>query len=155
MEDVREVTYVVHNAASDPRMVIVEHPVENGWTLKPEVKPTETSASFYRFSVAIQAGETVRLHAGERQTIAMRYQLVDIADMFKFLVEGPHLKPWHDKLMPLVMAHARVVELETQLAANQQAIDRVTSDSKRLHDNIQGYGTVPRNATLLAATPAK
>ena len=45
VEDVREVTYVVHNAAPDARTVVVEHPVENGWKLTSEVKPAETSAS--------------------------------------------------------------------------------------------------------------
>ena len=53
-EQIREVTYLVHNAASDARDVIIEHPLEDGWKLNSEVKPVETSASSYRFRAIAQ-----------------------------------------------------------------------------------------------------
>lgn len=148
VQEVREITYVVHNAAADPRTVIVEHPVEDGWTLNSEVKPAETSASFYRFRVATQAGETVRLHVGEAHTFATRMGLVDQPDMIQFLANGPHLKAWRDHLLPIVAAHAKVRDLETQLDANQKETDRLIADQKRLHDNLAGLRDSPEERAL-------
>lgn len=139
VEDVREVTYVVHNAATDARTVVVEHPVENGWTLTSEVKPAETSASFYRFSIAAKAGDTVRLQVGEAHTEAIRYQLADMQDsMLELIVNTPNPKPWHLVLAPVLAARTKVHDLDTQIDANQKEMDRLTADQKRLHDNLAG-----------------
>ena len=56
-----EITYVVHNAATDSRTVVVEHPVRQGYTLDSDPKPEETTPTLYRFRVAAAPGETVRL----------------------------------------------------------------------------------------------
>jgi len=138
-EQVRELTYLVHNAAADPRTVIVEHPVENGWTLNSEVKPVETSASYYRFSVIARPNETVRLHVGETHMNIVRYQIVDMQDSaLQFIVNNPNPKPWHQALAPVLAARTRVHDLESALDANQKGMDRLVADQKRLHDNLQG-----------------
>ena len=139
VEDVRDVTYVVHNAAPDARTVVVEYPVENGWTLTSEVKPAETSASFYRFSVAAKAGDTVRLQVGEAHTDAIRYQIADMQDsMLEFIVNNPSPKPWHQVLAPVLAARTKVHDLDMQIDANQKDMDRLGADQKRLHDNLAG-----------------
>jgi hypothetical protein len=139
-EEVREVTYVVHNAASDARNVIVEHPVQDGWKLTSEAKPVETSATLYRFSVAAQPGETVRLHVGEAHTGAMRYQLTSVQDdQLQIIVNGSGNRAAVEKaLAPVLAARAKVHDLDTQLEAKQNDIDRLAEDQKRLHDNLAG-----------------
>ena len=119
--EIREVTYVVHNAATDSRNVIVEHPVQYGWKLTSEVKPVETSASFYRFSVATQPGETVRLHVGESHTQGVSYQLTGIGDdQLQVILSGSDERPAVEKaLAPVLAARAKVHELDTQIDAKQ------------------------------------
>ncbi|MGA7352452.1 MAG: hypothetical protein WBX06_14915, partial [Acidobacteriaceae bacterium] len=139
-EEIREVTYVVHNAASDSRNVIVEHPVQSGWKLTSEVKPVETSASFYRFSVAAQAGETVRLHVGESYTQGVSYQLTGVGDdQMEVILNGSGDRLAIQKaLAPVLAARARVHDLDTQIDVKQAAIDDLAADQKRLHDNLAG-----------------
>lgn len=139
-EEVREVTYVVHNAAAETRNVIIEHPVEDGWKLTSEAKPVETSASFYRFSVVAQPGATVRLHVGEAKTGALRYQLTAIEDdqLQVILAGSGNRAAVEQALAPVLAARSRVHDLEAQLDAKQKDIDRVEADSKRLHDNFVG-----------------
>ncbi len=139
-EEIREVTYVVHNAASDARNVIVEHPVQDGWKLTSETKPVETSASFYRFSVVTQPGETVRLHVGQAHTGALRYQLTGIQDdQLQVILTGSGSRAAVEQaLAPVLAARAKVHDLDTQMDAKQQDIERVEADSKRLHDNLVG-----------------
>ncbi|HEV3315514.1 MAG TPA: carboxypeptidase regulatory-like domain-containing protein, partial [Candidatus Angelobacter sp.] len=51
-------TYTVRNSDSEPREVVLEHPVRPGWKLAKDLKPEETSASFYRFRVKVPPRET-------------------------------------------------------------------------------------------------
>jgi hypothetical protein len=104
-----------------------------------EVKPAETSASFYRFSVDAKAGDTVRLQVGEAHTEAIRYQIADMQDsMLEFIVNNPNPKPWHQVLAPVLAARTKVHDLDTQIDANQKETDRLSADQKRLHDNLAG-----------------
>ena len=150
-EEIREVTYVVHNAASEARNVIVEHPVQNGWKLTSEVKPVETTATLYRFSVATQPGETVRLHVGEAHTQGVSWQLTTIQDdQLQVIVTGNNAdRPALEKaLAPVLAARARVHDLDTQLSAKQTEIDRLAADQKRLHDNLEGLKDSPEERAL-------
>ncbi len=139
-EEVREVTYMVHNAAADAREVIIEHPVEDGWKLTSEVKPVETSASYYRFSVATQPGETVRLHVGQAHTGVVRYELSAIGDdQLQVILKGnSNPAAVEQALAPVLAARSKVHDLDTQIDAKQKDVDRVEADSKRLHDNLVG-----------------
>ena len=51
-------TYIVHNADTAPREVILEHPIKPGWKLLDEMKPEESSATRYRFRVTGEPGKT-------------------------------------------------------------------------------------------------
>ena len=139
-EQIRGVTYVVHNAATDARDVIVEHPVQSGWTLNSDPAPVETTPSWYRFNVVTPPGETVRLHVGEVHPERTVYQLTGISDdQFTIMLSGTGDRPAIERaLAPVLSARAKVHDLEMQIAAKQKAIDDVEADSTRLHNNLQG-----------------
>jgi hypothetical protein len=139
-EQLREVTYVVHNAAADARTVIVERPVEDDWKLKSDPAPVETTASNYRFRVLAGAGETTRLHVAETHTDFSRWQLVDLDnDQLRVVLAGQdNVAAVQQALTPVLRERARVHALDAQIAAKQKDIDRVEADSTRLHTNIQG-----------------
>jgi len=149
-EEIREVTYVVHNAATDARTVLVEHPVQNGWKLTSEVQPAETTPSFYRFTVAMQPGETARLHVGEAQMLGQRYQLTAIEDdQLQVIVNGGGNRAAVEQaLAPVLAARARVHDLDTQIEGKQKDIDRRTEDQKRLHNNLAGLKDSPEERAL-------
>ncbi len=149
-EETREVTYVVHNAASDARKVLVEHPVQNDWKLTSEVKPVETTPTLYRFSVATPPGETVRLHVGEAHTQGVRYQLTSLSDdQLQVILNGNANRPAVEKaLAPVLAAHAKVHDLDTQIDANEKETDRLAGDQKRLHDNLAGLKNTPEEKAL-------
>jgi hypothetical protein len=149
-EEIREVTYVVHNAASDARNVLIEHPVQNGWKLNSDTKPVETTASLYRFSAVTQPGETVRLHVGESHTQGVRYQLTNIQDdQLQIILNGSgNRSAVETALAPVLAARAKVHDLDTQIDAKQQDIDRLAEDQKRLHDNLDGLKDSPEERAL-------
>ena len=54
--------YTIRNADTESRQVIVEHPAEEEWELTPSTpKPEESSESFHRFHVSVEAGKTAEL----------------------------------------------------------------------------------------------
>lgn len=139
-DEISERTYVVHNAASEARNVIIEHPVRDGWKLTSEVKPVETSASSYRFRVRTQPNETVSLHIGEARTLSARYELASLTDdQLQVLICGRAGSPQlQQALSPVLDAKARVNDLDRQLKQKQDEINRIAADQKRLHDNLEG-----------------
>jgi hypothetical protein len=139
-EQLREVTYVVHNAAPDARTVILEHPVDDGWKLTSDPQPVETTPDNYRFRVVAGAGETTRLHVGETHTDFTRWQLVDLdnTQLHVILAGDDNLPAMQQALAPILDARAKLHALDAQMAAKQKDIDRVEADSTRLHTNIQG-----------------
>jgi len=138
--EINERTYTVHNAASEPRNVIVEHPMREGWVLTSEVKPVETSASSYRFRVVTQPNETVSLHVGEAHTFSTRYELTSITDdqMLLLIRGGAGNVQVQQALQPVFDAKARLNDLDRKTQQKQSEITRIVEDQKRLHDNLAG-----------------
>jgi hypothetical protein len=138
--EVSEQTYSVHNAAAEPRNVIIEHPMRDGWKLTSEVKPAETSASSYRFRVITQPSETVSLHVGEAHTLSTRYALTAITDdQMQWLIRGSSGSPeLSQKLQPIFDAKRQLNDLDRHIKQKQDEIGRVVDDQKRLHDNLSG-----------------
>ena len=154
--DIAEVEYLVHNAAAEPRLVIVEQPVRQGWILDSlsgnsgDPKPAETTPSVYRFRVATAPGETVRLHLGERRPHTESYRLADTGDqqltvLLRNANAGPALLA---QLEPVFAARRNLAALDTQVTAKQQQIQTITDDQKRLRDNLAALKNSPEERSL-------
>lgn len=135
---VAEVEYLVHNAAPDARVVIVEQPRRAGWDLDSDPKPAETTPTAYRFRVATAAKETVRLHIGERRTFEQHFRLVDSSDqqLTVFLQNAKAGPAVMQQLEPVFAAKRAVAALDAQIREKQDAISQLVNDQKRVRDNL-------------------
>ena len=136
--EVAEVEYLVHNAAPDARMVIVEQPRRAGWDLDSDPKPDETTPTAYRFRVATAPKETVRLHIGERHIFEQRFRLVDSTDqqLMVFLQNAKAGPAVMQQLEPVFAAKRAVAALDAQIREKQDAISQLVNDQKRVRDNL-------------------
>jgi hypothetical protein len=136
--EVAEVEYLVHNAAPEGRMVIVEQPRRAGWELDSDPKPAETTATAYRFRVATSPRETVRLHIGERHTFEQHFRLVDSTDqqLMVFLQNAKASSAVMQELEPVFAAKRAVAALDAQIGEKQSAINELVEDQKRVRDNL-------------------
>jgi len=136
--EVAEVEYLVHNAAPDARMVIVEQPRRAGWDLDSDPKPEETTPTAYRFRVATEPKQTVRLHIGERHTLDEYFRLVDSTDqqLTVFLRNAKASAAVMQQLEPVFAAKRAVAALDAQIREKQDAINQLVNDQKRLRDNL-------------------
>jgi hypothetical protein len=149
--DVAEVEYLVHNAAPEPRTVIVEQPVRQGWTLDSETKPAETTPTAYRFRVAVEPRKADTLHIAERHTNYEYIRLVDrsIEDI-TLLIQNAKASPAFLKaLQPVFDLHNQVVELDAQIKAHDTQVTEITKDQDRLRENMKALkGSAEERALL-------
>ncbi len=143
--EIAEVEYLVSNAAPDARTVIVEQPRRPGWTIDSasgpqanDPKPTETTPTVYRFRVATNPKETVRLHIGERHTLDEYFRLVDATEeqLTVFLHNANASPSLMQQLEPIFAAKRAVATLDGQIDGKQTAIGQLVEDQKRLRDNL-------------------
>jgi hypothetical protein len=136
--EVAEVEYLVHNAAPDARVVIVEQPRRAGWDLDSDPKPAETTPTAYRFRVATPPKETVRLHIGERRTLEQHFRLVDSSDqqLTVFLQNAKAGPVVMQQLEPVFAGKRAVAALDAQIREKQDAISQLVNDQKRVRDNL-------------------
>ncbi len=153
---IAEVEYLVHNAAAEPRLVIVEQPRRQGWSLdsaedrSSDPKPAETTPTVYRFRVLTAPGETVRLHLGERLPLTQKFRLVDDSDeQLTQQLRGANASPaLLAQLEPVFAARRTLASLETQIMAKQHDTQAIMDDQKRLRDNLSTLRSTPDERAL-------
>lgn len=128
--EVREVTYVVHNSATTPRTVVLEHPVDQRFKLTSDIKPDETTATVYRFRLNAAPGATIKLPVSQLHRGVVSYHLLNASDDQIALI----LREGHDD-PKLAAALAPIIEARTHAAEAQIAVDQTQSRLKSLHDD--------------------
>ena len=73
-------TYTFRNEDTNPRTVIVEHPMRLGYELRSDVKPVETTAAWKRFRLEVGAKQTATLVVEEARTEQTTYALTNLND---------------------------------------------------------------------------
>lgn len=137
-QETRKRTYVIRNAAADPRVVVLEHPFLDGWKLDSQVKPVETTPSVYRFRTLVAPGDTVQLPIRETHTDETVYELANMGgDQLDALISGGDNAALTKALAPVAAALSKVHELDSQIAAKQSQITTAEADSTRLANNLK------------------
>jgi len=72
--------YVIRNADTTPRDVVVEYQVRSDWKLIDTLKPDETTTNSYRFRVPVEAGKSSELLVEEYSPQDTQYQLASLED---------------------------------------------------------------------------
>ncbi len=147
--EVSDQNWLVHNAAPEPRTVIVEQPRLPGYTLAVDEKPEETTANAYRFRVAVQPGATTPLHVAQRRTVGTRYELANIDSdrLLLILREDGDPPAVLSALQPVLAAKRHLSDLDGQIAQHENRIGEITNDQNRLRSNLQALkGTAEERA---------
>ncbi len=150
--DLAELTYDVRNAAPDPRTVILEHPLRQGWELTSETKPAETTPSAYRFRLLVPAAQTSHLHVAERHTNYEYIRLIDrTEDQLLLLLRNAKANAATlATLQPVFDAHHAVLALDEQIRAREAEIASITADQTRLRENMKALKGTPEEKALLS-----
>jgi hypothetical protein len=137
--DLREITYVLHNAAPEARTVVLEHPLEKDFKLDDATtKPTETTATVYRFTVQLAPGETQKLHVGGQHETSNYYRL-DTADdrQLTFILNASEQNPTLiAALQPIIESRRKVADAQAAVDQTNKRLTALRSDEDRQRANI-------------------
>jgi Carboxypeptidase regulatory-like domain len=146
-----EITYVVHNAATDGRTVVIEHPIRQGFVLdngsdNKDPKPDETTPTVYRFRVTAAAGETARLHVGEHHKSTASYQLTNFNDnqLTFILNQTNNSEKIKQALQPILDARRHVAEMQEALDKVNSRLDALRSDEERQRANVTALASADK-----------
>ena len=135
--EISESTYTVTNGADEPRTVIVEHPRKVSAELNSEPKPEETTATTYRFRVAVKPHESVDLHVGEKANLSERVVLNALQFRSDYVINLSKYAPdLEQKLKPLIDAEMALNDLQQRINVLQEKEKQLSDDEARDRENL-------------------
>jgi len=132
-------TYKVSNSDVTPREVVIEHPARPLWKLADNLKPDESSASFYRFRVKVNPKQSAQLVVDEHKPETATLALTNLtSDQVAVLTEQQRVTPALEQAFRRVLEQkTAIADLDAQLQARQQEIDSIGADQARVRENMK------------------
>ncbi len=143
--------YTIRNTNNEPRDVIIEHPVRQGWKLPTDLKPEETSASFYRFRISAKPNETATLKVDEVKPLDTQFALSNITDaQIRVWTNENLMKPEIlEALKKIVEQKNQIAALDREIEARKAQITSIDQDQQRLRENMKALkGSAEEKALL-------
>jgi hypothetical protein len=132
--------FEIRNADKEARVVVVEVPAQDGWTLtKDTPKPEESTASLHRFRVPVEGGKTAELTVESVHPEETQYALTNLdSNLVAILGRQQRITPALQQVFDQIMAQkVKVSNLDQQLVLRRQETDRISSDQARIRENMK------------------
>jgi hypothetical protein len=144
--------YTIRNADTDPRQVIVEFPAEAGWTLTAATpKPEESTESFLRFRVPVNAGQTAELTVEAVHPEETTYELTNLDDdEVTLLVQQKRITPAMQQAFDDILRQKlKVEEISSEIAERKRESDQIAADQARIRENMKALKGSSEEKALL------
>jgi hypothetical protein len=147
-----KVKYTVRNSDTTARQVVIEHPVRAGWKLADNLKPEETSASHYRFRVAVDPDKTGELTVEEAHQDVTRSMLTDITQhQVEILATENVMTPELQAAFRRVLDQKnQISKLQSETETRQKELNSINSDQARIRENMKALRGSAEEKALLA-----
>jgi len=144
-------TYVVHNADTTSRQIVVEHPIRKGWKLLDDMKPEESSATRYRFRVAMEPGGTQKFTVKERHLEVSRISVSNLTDsqLTAYVQDGSVKPELESELHKVIAKKFEIFNVAQDLQSVQQEMESIDKDQGRLRENMKALKGSPEEKALL------
>lgn len=144
--------FTIHNADTDSRQVIVEFPVQQGWSLAPGTpQPEESSESFYRFRVPVEAGKTAELNVETVHPEQETYELTNLDDdEIALLVQQQRMTPAMKQAFDgLLKQKEKIAGIAAQINQRNAEATQIAADQNRIRENMKALKGSAEEKTLL------
>jgi hypothetical protein len=151
-------TYVLTNQTDKPRVVYVEHPLRDGWTLSTDTqKPDARTSSYYRFRVAVEPHQKVELPVTERRALMDTYTLVNFSrpDLELFISRNYIDAATRAVLEKIIDLKSAMAAAEARLETINEEVEEIGKDQERLRDNIKALTATAEARQLISRYVAK
>jgi hypothetical protein len=132
-------TYTFRNEDSEPRQVIVEHPVRAGYELRGDARPVETTAGWMRFRVQAEPKQTATLVVEEARSLDSSFLVtnLDAARLEVFVREKSIDQTLEEALRKVLAQKSAIAALEEQSRARDAEKSKIYDDQQRLRENMK------------------
>lgn len=132
-------TYRVSDSDTKPREVIIEHPARPGWKLSKDLKPAETTESYYRFRVSVKPGESSKLEVDESIPSFSQVVLSNLTeDQVELLARQQRVTPEMEAAFRKILDQKNVVAaLDGRIQSRQQDVENISKDQDRIRENMK------------------
>jgi hypothetical protein len=146
--------YQADNKGDTDRMLVVEHPVQQGWKLVDTRKPHETTQAVYRFQGSAPAQKVTVLTVKEEivRGESMAILPADLNVLLTYSRTGEIPAAVRDALARAIQLRRAVLDTERQLGERAQRIGEITAEQNRIRENMK---TVAQNAQYYQRLLAK
>jgi len=144
--------FTIRNADTDSRQVILEYPTEEGWKLAPGTpQPEESTESYYRFRVPIDAGKTAEFTVEAIHPEETRYELTNLDDdEVALLVQQKRITPVMQQAFDRILKHKEKIEgIAMQIADGKRESEQIIADQNRIRENMKALKGSSEEKALL------
>jgi len=151
-------TYVLTNQTDKPRVVIIEHPIRQGWELGDDTKkPEDKTARYYRFRVPLEAHQKIELPVTERRVLMETYTLANFTrqDLELFIARNYIDAATRGALEKIIDLRSQIAAAEAREQAIDEEVEEIGKDQERLRDNIKALTATAEAKQLITRYVAK
>ena len=143
----RAKVFEVKNSGKNAVKVLLEHPLEGGWTLVAPEKPEEKTRDRYRFAVVAEPGQPVTLEVAEEMPIEETQVLTNLDDdTILFYSRAKATSPAVREALAEVVRRKREIEqLVRDKGVREQEIATIDQEQARIRGNM---GALDRTSDL-------
>jgi hypothetical protein len=150
--------YTLTNQTDKPRVVFIEHPLRQDWTLTDDTaKPDAKTARYYRFRVPIGPHQKVELPVTERRALMDSYALVDFSrpDLELFIARNYIDALTRATLEKILDVKSRMTMTDSRIEAIDKEVVEIGEDQGRLRDNIKALTATAEARQLISRYVSK
>jgi hypothetical protein len=146
-KNVRNKSFVVKNSGKKVKQVLIEHGIEQPWTLVEPKEPAEKTRGQYRFAVKAEPGKPATLEVKEEYTQTETIALSNVNDgRIQLLLAAPQVSDAVKKALRDIVQRKLAIE---QAAKKRQELERqigvIEQEQKRIRDNM---AQLPKDSDL-------
>ncbi len=149
-------TYTASNADAKAKTLIIEHPKRPGFELL-SPKPSETTATGYRFELPLPAAGSAKLAVSEERVYNTSLQISNLgSDQIGVFLQNKTLPDAARRALTTILAAKnKIADLDRQISATSAQTDSLANDAKRLRDNIGALNGVSGQQAQVQTYAAK
>jgi hypothetical protein len=135
---VTDTTYTVTNAGDQTRAVLVEQSRQPRAELISDEKPAETTATAYRFRMAVEPHKTADLHVKERADLTEKAQIgTQQENVGELITVSQYTPALEQALKPAIDAETALVDVNRRIDENANNQKTLADDENRYRENLK------------------
>jgi hypothetical protein len=134
--------YLADNKGDKDKMLVIEHPIRQGWKLLDTQKPIETTQSLYRFQGNAPTKKVTTLTVKEEIVRSEQLAMLpsDIGTLLVYSRTGEIPGPVRDAIAKAIQYKQALIDLERQINDKTKQIADITQEQDRIRENMKTVG---------------